>query len=122
MLGVSRSNASTPGVAPIRVRPPFEDGGVLFRLQDSSTSPYGTSSLLSLSYQYLTPFSPEHPAMKDIDFKTGRREGEGEREGEGGGEGEGERGETDEFVLPGEGEPGIRRVTMNCTAIDVMGM
>ena len=123
VLGVSHSNASTPGMIPVGARLPQQttQTGAQFptstRDEYSVFSPDGDSvGLLSLSYQHLSPFSPEHPAMRDVDF------GETDNGGEGEGEGEGEQ-ERDggDFVLPGEGEPGIRKVSVNCTAIDIMG-
>ena len=80
------------------------------------------SSLLSVSYQHISCFSPDHPAVRDMEGQDGgEREGEGgrEREREGDGEGMGEEGE--EFGFPGDGEPDIHKVSVYCTAIDVMG-
>ena len=119
-LSVSRSNATTPGLTPMgtclsqRSTPigvhqpqlPPSPREVMFSPENDSLG------LLSVSYKHLSPFSPEHPAMKDFEFKNGEG-GEGER-------GEGEGGE-EKPVLPGEGEPGIRKVSVHCTAVDVMG-
>ena len=59
------------------------------------------AGLLSLSYQHVSPHSPEHPATRDLDI--------GEENGDG-------------FLLPGDNEPEIHKVSLHCTAVDVMGM
>ena len=121
VLGVSHSNASTPGIIPVGARLPQQTIQIETQFPASTHDEYSVFSpdgdsvgLLSLSYQHLSPFSPEHPAMRDVDFGEtddgGQGEGEGEQERDGG-----------DFVLPGEGEPGIRKVSVNCTAIDIMG-
>ena len=119
VLGASHSNASTPGMIPVGACLPQQTTQTEAQFPTSRRDEYSVFSpdgdsvgLLSLSYQHLSPFSPEHPAMRDVDF--------GESDNGGQGEGEGER-DGGDFVLPGEGEPGIRKVSVNCTAIDIMG-
>ena len=75
------------------------------------------AELLSLSFQQLSPFSPEHPAMRDRSVGPKdeiKNEKEEEEEEEVDDEGE----VTSVYV---DGEPNIRRIALNCTAIDIMG-
>ena len=104
-LDVSHSNPTTTEFFPIgaHLSTPTpcsrEDYSVL---SPDSDSP----GLLSVSYTHLSPLSPDHPAMREAGG------------GGSGGEGDGER----EIVLPSDGEPKIHKVSVHCTAVDVMGM
>ena len=74
------------------------------------------AELLSLSFQQLSPFSPEHPAMRDRSMGP-KDEIKYEKEEEG--EEVDDEGEVASLYV--EEEPNIRRIALNCTAIDVMG-
>ena len=102
--------ATTPGAVPFgahQLQPSIRED---FSVFSPDVDPPG---LLSLSYHQLSPFSPDHPAMRDLGL------GEGSEE-EGGEEEEGE-GEEEVAALHCEGEHSIQRISLNCTAIDVMG-
>lgn len=61
---------------------------------DLLTSEEESVALLALNYRHISPYSPEHPATRDL--------------GE------------DEFIIP-EGETSIQRINVQCTAVDVIG-
>ena len=97
--------ATTPGAVPFRAHQLQLSIREDFSVFSPDVDPPG---LLSLSYHQLSSFSPNYPAMRDL--------GLGER-------GEEEGGEEEERVaaLHCEGEPSIQRISLNCTAIGVMG-
>ena len=112
------SNASTHSMTPIRAyHSDIPSSATSSRrcndyimFSPESDSP----TLLVVTYKHITKYSTEHPAMKDIELTSSRDGEEGEREGEGG--------EGEVFILPGDDEPEIHKISVHCTGIDVMGM